>query len=81
MFLFSLKQSAKHPLHLDHSDICFPRYPTKDWKLAVQDEMTEERAVQSFNVEDAEGYFAKFVRVELLDHYSNEHFCPLTLFR
>ena len=57
------------------------RYPTKDWKLAVHKEMSEERVVQSFDVDDAEGYFAKFVRVELLDHYGSEHYCPLTLFR
>ncbi|XP_060601973.1 SUN domain-containing ossification factor-like isoform X2 [Ruditapes philippinarum] len=57
------------------------RYPTKDWKLVGEFTTKEERSIQTFTLTNAEDYFAKFVRVELTQHYGNEHFCPLTIFR
>jgi hypothetical protein len=59
----------------------FCRYPTKDWKLVGEFTTKEERSIQTFTLTNAEDYFAKFVRVELTQHYGNEHFCPLTIFR
>ncbi|XP_045188176.2 SUN domain-containing ossification factor-like isoform X2 [Mercenaria mercenaria] len=57
------------------------RYPTKDWKLAGEFTTKDERSIQTFTLTEAEDYFAKFVRVELTEHYGSEHFCPLTIFR
>ena len=59
----------------------FYRYPTKDWKSVGEFTLKEERSIQNFTLKEAEDYFAKFVRVELTEHYGNEHFCPLTIFR
>ncbi|KAL8559788.1 hypothetical protein ACOMHN_030124 [Nucella lapillus] len=56
------------------------RYPTKDWVPAGKYEMLAERTPQPFPLA-VTSPFVKFVRVEMLDHYGNEHFCPVTLFR
>ena len=43
-------------------------------------EMTAEKVPQPFSLSGKSPY-VKFVRIEMLDHYGNEHFCPVTLFR
>ncbi|XP_071111717.1 SUN domain-containing ossification factor-like isoform X1 [Haliotis cracherodii] len=55
------------------------RFPAKDWRELGEYEATQEKTAQAFQVDDQQ--FVKFVKVELLSHYSNEHFCPVTLFR
>ncbi|KAL4218646.1 hypothetical protein ACF0H5_021235 [Mactra antiquata] len=57
------------------------RFPTKDWKFAGEFFTKDERIVQSHEITETLDYYAKYVRVELVDHFGDEHFCPLTLFR
>ncbi|XP_052249155.1 SUN domain-containing ossification factor-like isoform X2 [Dreissena polymorpha] len=57
------------------------RYPTKDWQLAGEFEMKDERTEQTFQIDKLKEYFAKYVRFDVLEHYGNEHFCPITKFR
>ncbi|XP_076436473.1 uncharacterized protein LOC143275992 isoform X2 [Babylonia areolata] len=56
------------------------RYPTKDWVAGGRYELTPEKVPQLFHLSVTSPY-VKFVRVDMLDHYGNEHFCPVTLFR
>ena len=51
----------------------------KDWSLFGQFEAQEDRSVQSFI--SKEGVFGKFVKVEVLSHYGNEHYCIVSLFK
>lgn len=71
----------KVKLHLSNFVISSCRYPTKDWKVAGEFDLRDERTVQTLPITDAQDYYAKFVRVELLEHFGDEHFCPLTIFR
>ncbi|XP_052789890.1 SUN domain-containing ossification factor-like isoform X3 [Mya arenaria] len=57
------------------------RYPTKDWQSAGEFETRDERAVQNFTINKLQDYYAKYVRVEITEHFGHEHFCPLTIFR
>ena len=40
----------------------------------------DQRSVQSFSVSD-EDMFAKYVKIEMLSHYGEEHYCPLSIIR
>ena len=51
----------------------------KDWTLFGQFEAQDDRAVQIFL--SSEGVFGKFVKVEIMSHYGNEHYCPISLFK
>ncbi|XP_041368642.1 SUN domain-containing ossification factor-like [Gigantopelta aegis] len=55
------------------------RNPAKEWRQVGSFEATEDKSAQWFAVNDEQ--FVKFIKVELLNHYGNEHFCPVTLFR
>ncbi|CAI9716070.1 Hypothetical predicted protein [Octopus vulgaris] len=55
------------------------RYPIKEWQLLGTFESTEERTIHKYQI--TEENYSKFVKVDILDHYGEEHFCPLTLFR
>ncbi|XP_064616370.1 SUN domain-containing ossification factor-like [Liolophura sinensis] len=55
------------------------RYPAKEWHQVGTFHATEERSTHSFQVEDE--HYTKFVKVEMVDHFREEHFCPITLFR
>uniref|UniRef100_A0A182P662 SUN domain-containing protein n=1 Tax=Anopheles epiroticus TaxID=199890 RepID=A0A182P662_9DIPT len=55
------------------------RFPTRDWANVGQFTAKDERDVQSFLLHPH--LFGKFVRVEILSHYNQEHFCPVSLFR
>uniref|UniRef100_A0A182JXM0 SUN domain-containing protein n=1 Tax=Anopheles christyi TaxID=43041 RepID=A0A182JXM0_9DIPT len=55
------------------------RFPTRDWANVGQFTAKDERDVQSFPLHPH--LFGKFVRVEILSHYNQEHFCPVSLFR
>ncbi|KAK3609126.1 hypothetical protein CHS0354_036037 [Potamilus streckersoni] len=57
------------------------RYPAKDWRAVGDFHMSEARSPQNFPVTGINEFYAKFVRVELLEHYGDEHFCPVTFFR
>ena len=56
------------------------RFPTKEWLMGGTFEMTADKVPQPFSLIINSPYI-KFVRMEMLDHYGNEHFCPVTLFR
>ncbi|XP_065582820.1 SUN domain-containing ossification factor-like [Artemia franciscana] len=55
------------------------RYPTKEWVVLGSFSALDQRQEQSFDV-DSE-HFGKFLKVEILSHFGNEHYCPITLFR
>lgn len=55
------------------------RYPSKEWQELGTFDSTEERTVHKYQV--AEDNYSKFIKVDVVDHYGEEHFCPLTLFR
>ncbi|GAB1599231.1 SUN domain-containing ossification factor-like isoform X1 [Argonauta hians] len=55
------------------------RYPSKEWQILGTFESTEERNIHKYQI--TEENYSKFVKVDILDHYGKEHFCPLTLFR
>ncbi|XP_033763691.1 SUN domain-containing ossification factor-like [Pecten maximus] len=56
-------------------------YPTKDWQVMEPFSATEARVIQTFTVPEDFNDYVKFIRVEMLDHFGEEHFCPLTIFR
>ncbi|OQV18712.1 putative SUN domain-containing ossification factor [Hypsibius exemplaris] len=56
------------------------RYPSRDWVDFGRYEMKEARTMQNFTAPLGTG-FVKFVRVEMLEHYGKEHYCPITVFR
>lgn len=72
---FELFSSQPKTFRVSLSD----RYPTKEWTNIGEFVAIEERNSQTFNVK--EGYVVQFVRVEMIDHYGTEHYCPLTWFR
>ncbi|KAJ8299908.1 hypothetical protein KUTeg_021427 [Tegillarca granosa] len=72
---FELFSSQPKHFYVGFSD----RYPTKEWKTYGFD-TKDERALQSFTLPEEDVYY-KYVKVEITDHYGEEHFCPLTLFK
>ncbi|KAL5012378.1 hypothetical protein ScPMuIL_010929 [Solemya velum] len=74
---FELFSSQPKKFRISVSD----RYPQKEWKDLGTYDILEERSVQSFTITDDTEYFSKYIKVELLEHYGGEHYCPLTLFR
>lgn len=56
------------------------RFPTKDWMPLGKFDMSADRVIQSFSTQVNEE-FVKFVRVEILEHHGDEHYCPITTFR
>ncbi|KAH9514595.1 hypothetical protein Btru_025756 [Bulinus truncatus] len=56
------------------------RYPTKEWTTLGKYEMSPERVVQSYATVLSEE-FVKYVKVEMLEHHGDEHYCPLTAFK
>lgn len=72
---FELFSSSPRNFTISVSD----RYPTRDWRTVGQFEAKDERNVQNFPL--TTHLYAKYVRFELLSHYGQEHFCPISLFR
>ena len=56
-------------------------YPTQDWVNLGTFHAANEREVQSFPLTTDESVYAKFIKLEMLSYYGNEHFCPLSLLR
>lgn len=54
------------------------RYPTRDWSNVGQFATTNQRDIQSFDLNPQ--LFGKFVRIQI-DYTNQEHYCPLSLFR
>ncbi|XP_037928287.1 SUN domain-containing ossification factor isoform X3 [Teleopsis dalmanni] len=55
------------------------RFPTRGWSNVGRFAAQDKRTLQSFDLHPY--LFGKFVRVDIHSHYSNEHFCPVSLFR
>ncbi|KAK7094902.1 SUN domain-containing ossification factor-like [Littorina saxatilis] len=58
----------------------YDRYPAKEWLMNGTFEMTPDKVPQPFPLKMNSPY-VKFVRIEMVDYYGKEHFCPITLFR
>lgn len=58
------------------------RYPVKieKWKILGTFEARNSRDIQPFLVENPQ-IWAKYIRVEIVSHYGNEYYCPVSLFR
>ena len=65
------------------------RFPTKEWFHLGKFQAKEERKLSMFKISDfiasnggvKQVVYAKFVKVEMIDHYGTEHYCPLTVVR
>lgn len=55
------------------------RFPTREWSSVGSFRAEDKRTVQSFQLYPY--LFGKFLRVDIHSHYSQEHFCPVSLFR
>ncbi|VDK42788.1 unnamed protein product [Anisakis simplex] len=55
------------------------RYPTNEWNVLDEITAADSRDIQRFPI-NANGY-AKFIRIELLTHHGNEHYCTLSMVR
>lgn len=51
-------------------------YPASDWKLLGQYTASDSRVLQAFDLKQVG--FGKYIRIELLSHYGNEHYCPIS---
>ena len=58
------------------------RYPVKidKWKELGVFEARNSRDIQAFPIENAL-IWARYLRIEFLTHYGNEHYCPISLLR
>ncbi|KAJ1884830.1 hypothetical protein LPJ81_007015, partial [Coemansia sp. IMI 209127] len=58
------------------------RYPPKNstWTLLGHFQARNNRDAQVFPVHDP-SIWAKYIKVDFLSHYGNEHYCPLTMFK
>lgn len=56
------------------------RFPSKEWKALGRFHARDERNIQTFQVEDSL-IFAKYIKIEMLSHYGQEHYCPLSILR
>jgi hypothetical protein len=58
------------------------RYPVKldKWKVLGTFEARNSRDIQPFLVENPQDW-ARYLRVEILSHYGNEYYCPVSLLR
>ncbi|SZF05738.1 unnamed protein product [Blumeria hordei] len=58
------------------------RYPVKleKWKDIGTYEARNSRELQAFLIENPQ-IWARYIRIEFLDHYGNEYYCPLSLVR
>ncbi|CAK9435689.1 uncharacterized protein LODBEIA_P04160 [Lodderomyces beijingensis] len=56
------------------------RFPAKEWKEIGIYQAQNSRELQSFNIENPL-IWARFLRVDILSHYGNEFYCPISLIR
>ncbi|CDS36935.1 protein osteopotentia [Echinococcus multilocularis] len=58
------------------------RYPAKQWEQIGIFRGQDVKGLQTFHIGgSATGRLIKYVKFEMLDHYGNEHFCPITMVR
>ena len=51
-----------------------------DWRLFGEFQLEDSKEVQTFTT-PGDGVFGKYVKVEILSHHGNEHYCPVSLFK
>ncbi|KAH9906438.1 UNC-like C-terminal-domain-containing protein [Xylariomycetidae sp. FL2044] len=58
------------------------RYPAKEekWKVLGAFEARNSRDIQAFLVENPQ-IWARYLRIEILSHFGNEYYCPVSLLR
>ncbi|BHF64710.1 hypothetical protein SprV_0200771600 [Sparganum proliferum] len=57
------------------------RFPAKEWELLGTFQAFDVKGLQSFDLKGGSDRLIKYVKFEMLDHYGNEHFCPITMVR
>ncbi|VDM32039.1 unnamed protein product [Hydatigera taeniaeformis] len=58
------------------------RYPAKQWEQIGVFQGQDVKGLQTFHISGSTtGRLIKYVKFEMLDHYGNEHFCPITMVR
>uniref|UniRef100_A0A0K0D2H4 SUN domain-containing protein n=1 Tax=Angiostrongylus cantonensis TaxID=6313 RepID=A0A0K0D2H4_ANGCA len=56
------------------------RFPTGEWQLITELTAIDSRQIQQFSI-SSNGVYVKFMKVELLSHYGNEHYCTLSVLK
>ncbi|CAH6720201.1 hypothetical protein CLIB1444_03S06656 [[Candida] jaroonii] len=56
------------------------RYEDKNWKSLGEFEATNSRDLQKFKISNPI-IWAKYLRIDILDHYGNEFYCPISLIK
>ncbi|WKY17130.1 hypothetical protein Q1695_001615 [Nippostrongylus brasiliensis] len=56
------------------------RFPTGEWQLLTELNAVDSRQIQQFPV-PTNGVYVKFMKVELVSHYGNEHYCTLSVLK
>ncbi|XP_062603038.1 SUN domain-containing ossification factor-like [Saccostrea cucullata] len=74
---FELFSSRPENISVSVSD----RYPTKEYHRLGVFTLTENRGLDKFETKVENDFYVKYVKVEMLTHYGDEHYCPLTMFR
>ncbi|XP_056012269.1 SUN domain-containing ossification factor-like isoform X2 [Ostrea edulis] len=74
---FELFSSQPENISVSVSD----RYPAKEYHNLGVFTLTETRGLDQFRTKVENNFFVKYVKVVMLTHYGEEHFCPLTMFR
>ncbi|XP_061183841.1 SUN domain-containing ossification factor-like [Saccostrea echinata] len=74
---FELFSSRPENISVNVSD----RYPTKEYQHLGVFTLTENRGLDKFQTKVENDFYVKYVKVEMLTHYGEEHYCPLTMFR
>uniref|UniRef100_A0A158QP34 SUN domain-containing protein n=1 Tax=Haemonchus placei TaxID=6290 RepID=A0A158QP34_HAEPC len=56
------------------------RFPAGEWKLLTELTAVDSRQIQQFPIPN-NGAYVKFMKVELISHYGNEHYCTLSVLK
>lgn len=74
------------PCNHEHSDTyMYPavlaccRYPTREWHSVGVFTGKDTRTLQAFQMD--EQIYTKYIKVEMLSHFGQEHYCPLSVLR
>uniref|UniRef100_F1KSQ3 Protein osteopotentia n=1 Tax=Ascaris suum TaxID=6253 RepID=F1KSQ3_ASCSU len=74
---FELFSSGPQKVRVSASE----RYPSNEWITLEEFVAEDSRNVQRFPITTDVNLYVKFIRVELLTHYGNEHYCTLSMIR
>ncbi|KJH40888.1 Sad1 / UNC-like protein, partial [Dictyocaulus viviparus] len=56
------------------------RFPAGEWQLITELTAIDSRQIQQFPI-SSNGIYIKFMKMELLSHYGNEHYCTLSVLK